>query len=564
MRRSQRKRSAAGAPGEGVPVEVAAAEEVPAKKPTVKKAPVKKAPVKSAPTKEPSAKKAPAKSAPPKEPSAKNAPAKEAPAENAPPPVVHLNAAGAAIPSPATTAKVHEFLDLESKVGAYEMVSKYGKEDMERPYTELATLLNCNPEEISIVSSATEAWNEAVWGVARKLLRKGGTIVTTQSEYGSNYLTYLELKKHFGADIHVLRETDPGEIDVGELESLYHSAWNPRVKMIALPHVPTNSGVVYNLRKVIDAICIERCDDMGWCGLDKRCLYLVDGTQSVGQLPVDVREIGCDILTGTSRKWLRGPRGAGFVYCSEEWRNMFSPATIDVHSARLKGNTSYELNRGSRMFEKYEMSFAAKAGLGIAVAELNQTGIGNVSLRISELAETLRNMLDEVAGVNVEDYGDELCGIVSFTVVDDDDKADRAGTEQLFHALGEARFSVSLSRRSSTPLDMKNRGLDCVIRVSPHVYNTEDELRRLVETIETELARGLPEEEPVVEEDAQREGSDADGYQTVSPELTPTTSMDDDDDDNYEDDDLGDDSEDGHIPFPNEYNVPRHLYKYCR
>ena len=407
----------------------------------------------------------------------------KAPAETST--VVHLNAAGAAIPSPATLAKVHQFLDDESRLGAYEMVSKHGKEDLERPYKELATLLNCDPEEISIVSSATEGWNEVVWGVARTLLRKGGTIVTTQCEYGSNYLTYLQIKEHFTVgdavvNIHVLKESSPGEINVAELERLYHDPCYPTVKLVALPHVPTSSGVVYNLRSVLKALELGRVEKMGWDGKDPRMVYLVDATQSVGQLKVDVREIGCDCLVGTSRKWLRGPRGAGFVYCNAESRKMFEPATIDVHSARLEGTDSYTLNRGSRMFEKYEMSFAAKVGLGAAVAELNEAGIEHVARRVSGLAADLRGMLEKVAGVTVEDHGRTLCGIVSFTVDGKDGNADRERTERLFRELCAAGYSVSVSRRTSTPIDMAGRAIDCVIRVSPHVYNTEDELRNMV------------------------------------------------------------------------------------
>ena len=433
-------------------------------------------------------------------------------------PVIHLNAAGAALRSTATTAKMLEFLDMETKLGAYEMASTYGKEDMERPYRELATLLGCEPEEVSIVCSATEAWNELINGLAWKLFSEGAGIVTSITEYGSNYLTYLQLKERFKVSIHVVGERD-GDVDVDELERLIQEKDN--VVLISLPHVPTNSGRVYDVARV------------GEVARRHGVLFLLDGCQSVGQIEVDVGEIGCDMLTGTSRKWLRGPRGCGFLYCSARCRQMFEPATIDVHSAVLSDDQdSYAIDRRSRMFEKYEMSFAAKAGLGVAVAELNKLGIRNVEARVTMLASNLRTLLGTVVGVKVEDRGSRLCGIVSFSVEGGDGETAQARTERLFAALGAAGtyrrwfarfvsfryiagrrfvgghscllsptprsdsrslvspgFSVSISRRTSTLIDMSQRGIECVIRVSPHVYNSEHELRRLVDEVRADMGR---------------------------------------------------------------------------
>jgi len=383
--------------------------------------------------------------------------------------VIHLNAAGAAIRSPATTAAMIDWLSRESKVGAYEMVSTHGKDLLDRPYRELASLLGCDEQEISIVTSATEAWNEIVHGVAWTIFKEGGGgIVTAINEYSSNYLTYLQLKERFKVDIHVLGETEDGDVDVDELERLIEEN---KVVLVTLPHVGTNSGKVYDVRRV------------GEVTRRHGVLFLLDACQSVGQLAVRVDDIGCDMLTGTSRKWLRGPRGCGFLYCSARCRQLFEPATIDVHSAVLESLSSYAIHRDSRMFEKYEASFAAKVGLGVAVGELNEIGIGRVQERILSLASTLRAMLSSVDGVKVEDRARSLCGIVSFSVEGRNGETAKAATERVFEQLVSAGFSVSISRRTSTMIEMSQRGVECVIRISPHIYNTESELRSLVDAV---------------------------------------------------------------------------------
>lgn len=370
--------------------------------------------------------------------------------------IVHLNAAGAALRSRATTDAMLEFLEMESKVGAYEMASAYGKDLIARPYRELATLLGCAPEEISLVSSATEAWNEVIHGLAWTVFSEGAGIVTSITEYGSNYMTYLQLRKRFKIRLHIVDETREGDIDVDALERLIQNNEN-NIVLISLPHVPTNSGRVYDVARV------------GEVARRHKVLFLLDACQSVGQMQVDVGTIGCDFLTGTSRKWLRGPRGVGFVYCSRRRRELFEPASIDVHSAVLDSIDTYTIDRGSRMFEKYERCFVSICGFGVAVAELNQIGVDTVARRVQELACILRKGLREIEGLRVEDKGARLCGIVSFSVEGRDGETAKVRTERLFESLVAARFSISISRKTSTLLDMSRRGVECVIRASPHV-----------------------------------------------------------------------------------------------
>lgn len=243
--------------------------------------------------------------------------------------MVHLNAAGASIRSAATNEIVREWLEAEGVLGAYEL-SGHRRDDLSRPYRELASLLGCLPDDISIVTSATEAWNEMVHGLAWTF-KAGDGIATSITEYGSNYLTYLQLRRRFGIEIHVIGETEEGDIDVEALELVICSK---KIRLISLPHVPTNSGRVYDVVKV------------GNLAKKYSVLFLLDACQSVGQLELDISTVGCDLLTGTSRKYLRGPRGVGFLYVIElcqpaEHLGSHSALNFPAKAIARKGASSY-------------------------------------------------------------------------------------------------------------------------------------------------------------------------------------------------------------------------------
>ena len=384
---------------------------------------------------------------------------------------IHLNAAGCSLPSCKTVDKVNSYLEQERTLGAYELASS--SPDLHVPYEELAQLLGCQEDEIAIVTSATEAFNQIIWGLAWMWHgQQGGAmnkcIVTCPAEYGSNYLTYLQIRKRLGIEIIVAPENGQGDLCLGSLEKILA---DNQVELISIPHVPTSSGKVYNAEAI------------GRLAKKYHVLYLLDACQSVGQIAVDVKKIGCDFLTGTSRKFIRGTRGSGFLYCSGNAVDMFEPASIDVHSAVWISRDSYELSRKMSRFEKYEMSFASKVALGNAVKELNIIGIKRVEQRICGLAEYLRRQITEILGdkVVLQDRGSRLCGIVSFSPLS-------ASVAAVFEALQKAQISVSVSKRTSTRLDFEARNIKEVIRASPHVYNTMAEIDRVVCELDRILA----------------------------------------------------------------------------
>ena len=374
--------------------------------------------------------------------------------------VVHLNNAGAALqPQPVVDA-VLGHLRLEAQIGGYEAENR-AHSAIERTYCSIARLINCAPEEIAMIENATRAWDMAFYSYAG-LLRPDDRILTSVSEYASNYISYLQVTRTRGVTVEAVPNDEHGALSVPALESMI----DDRVKLIAVTHVPTNGGLVNPVAEI------------GRVARRAGIPYLLDACQSVGQLPVDVAAIGCDFLSATGRKYLRGPRGTGFLYMRKAWIDRLEPVFLDLHAATWTSAGHYELRPDARRFENWESYVAGRVGLGAAVDYAMGVGVAAMAQRICDLARSARRSLAMVPGVQVRDLGDPAtrCGIVSFTCEGREPK-------EVHAALRDRSINVSVSGASSTYLDMTQRGLSSVIRASVHCYNTESEIEGLCEAL---------------------------------------------------------------------------------
>lgn len=367
--------------------------------------------------------------------------------------VAHLNNAGAALmPTPvidALTTHIH----LEARQGGYEAAETAGPL-LEHFYDAAAALLNCRREEIAFMENATRAWDMAFYAFK---FQPGDRILTSQAEYASNYIAYLQVSRRTGARVEAVPNDESGALSVSALENLIDS----HVKLISVTHVPTNGGLVNPaaaIGRVARAASIP---------------YLLDACQAVGQMPVDVEAIGCDLLSATGRKFLRGPRGTGLLYVRESLLEKLEPPFLDLHAAEWTAPDAYSVRKDARRFENWETNFAGKIALGAAIDHALHWGLEAIWERVRGLADGLREHLAGIPGVAVHDLGEERCAIVSLT---------KAGArpEDLRLALREKRINVSVSVTSGTRLDMEGRGLGTLLRVSPHYYNSETELERFV------------------------------------------------------------------------------------
>lgn len=372
--------------------------------------------------------------------------------------VIHFNNAGSSLMPQSVRDAVVQHLDLELKIGGYE--AKFKELDrVERVYDSIASLLGCNKEEVAVVENATRAWDMAFYSIP---FQPGDRILTAMAEYASNYIAFLQIARKTGVTIHPIPDDEHGQLSVPALRN----AIDDRVRLIAITHVPTNGGLV------------NPAAEIGKVAREAGVLYLLDACQSIGQMPIDVNTIGCDMLSATGRKYLRGPRGTGFLYVRKEIMNQLEPPFLDLHAATWVAPDRYEIVPGARRFENWETNISTKIGLGVAVDYALKLGLSEIRKTTFGLADTLRKRLNEIDGVQVRDSGIEKCGIVTFTVEGKD-------PQELRNALSKYKIHVWHSVPSAALLDMQARNLSGVVRASLHYFNSESEVDRFIETLRT-------------------------------------------------------------------------------
>jgi selenocysteine lyase/cysteine desulfurase len=374
---------------------------------------------------------------------------------------VHLNNAGAALMSRQTLEAVTSHLELEATIGGYEAAVAAG-EKIEHTYDALARLVGADRDEIAVVENATRAWDMAFYALP---FSQGDRILTARAEYASNAIAFLQVARRFGVSVEAVPDDESGQMSVSALREMV----DDRVKLIAVTHVPTQSGLV------------NPAADIGRVAREFGITYLLDACQSVGQMPIDVAAIGCDLLTATGRKYLRGPRGTGFLYCARRMTERLEPPFLDLHAATWTAPDTYEVRPDARRFENWETYYAGKIGLGVAVSAALDLGLAAIEERVTDLAESLRQRLRGRPGVLVHDPGRRRCGIVTFTV-------DGHDPQRIADELRDQGINVSVSIADYARWDLEPRGLDAVVRASVHYYNTHDELDRLCEALPSAVA----------------------------------------------------------------------------
>lgn len=373
---------------------------------------------------------------------------------------VHLNNAGAGLMPKSVLHAITSHLDREASFGGYESADDAAQE-VEKAYANVAQLLAAHPRNVAVVENSTVAFFQALSAFDFK---PGDVIVTTRNDYISNQLAYLSLTRRYGVVVRRAADLPEGGVDPQSARELLRE---PRGRLLAVTWVPTNSGL------------IQPVEALGAVAEEAGVPYLVDACQAIGEIPIDVASLRCDFLSATARKFLRGPRGIGLLYISDRaLQRGDHPLYIDMRGAHWQSADSFALTPDARRFENWEFAYSLLLGMGEAARYANQIGVAHAGNRARELAANLRKKLSALRGFRVLDRGEELAAIVTVEVPG-------WHSPDLVKYLRTSRINTSASLREYAVLDMDDKRATSALRVSPHYYNTEDELDVLVDALQS-------------------------------------------------------------------------------
>jgi selenocysteine lyase/cysteine desulfurase len=367
--------------------------------------------------------------------------------------IIHLNNAGAALMPAAVVEALHRHIDHEALLGGYEAAA-LAETEAEATRTEIAALIGGSADDIALTDSATRAWHAAVGALD---WQPGDEVLTVASEYSSHMITFRHLARMRGIVVRVAPDAADGAVDTDALARMV----GPRTRLIALTHMPTNDGLV------------NPAAEVGRIARAAGVPYLLDACQSVGQCPIDVAVLGCTMLSATGRKYLRGPRGTGFLWARRDWAETALPAMLDLTSARWTSPETYEIAPAALRFELWERNVGGQVALGVACRMAREIGVEAMWARIRALAALMRERLADCPGVTVCDRGTERSGIVTFA-------HDRIPAERLSGLLRQRfRINTSVSAVQLTRAALLDRGVTHTVRASLHAYTVEDEIEAL-------------------------------------------------------------------------------------
>ncbi len=367
----------------------------------------------------------------------------------------HLDNAGASpMPTP-VYEKILKYMKLERDLGGYAAMRECEGE-LQGLYDSLANLIGASRDEVAFAESATRAWDMAFYSIQ---FQKGDVILCGSAEYSSNYLAFLQARERFGVEVRIVPDNIDGTIDLEALEAMLCD----KVRLVSVCHIPTSNGLITDAQAVGEVL------------RDHPALYFLDACQSVGQLFIDVEEIGCDVLTSTGRKYLRGPRGTGFLYVRKSVMEQLVPPFIDIRAAEWVKTDEYRLRSNARRFEGWESSHSCRIGFKAAIDYALEVGIDRIEERIKYLSDLLRKQLGQIEGITLWDKGQQKSGLVVFTV-------NGTNAYEMRDLLGAERVIVSALDNSDARLEFGDGEEVTRLRASLHYFNTDAEIENFVQT----------------------------------------------------------------------------------
>lgn len=372
--------------------------------------------------------------------------------------IIHLNNAGASLMPNPVTQSILDHIKLEASIGGYEAAALQ-QEAINGFYVQAAKLLNCKPSNIAFTASATDSYTRALSSIPFKPC---DVILTSNDDFISNQIQFLSCQKRFGIRIERINNAPEGGVDLQDLE---YKLKTLQPRLLAITHIPTNSGLVQPVHQI------------GEIAARYETIYLLDACQSVGQMKLDVQVLKCDFLSMTNRKFLRGPRGAGFLYISDKVLQAgLEPLFLDMRGADWIEKDVYKQREGAIRFEDWEFAYALVLGTRYAIEYCLQIGEDKIWRRVKELSSYLRSRLTEINKIRVLDRGPEVCGLITFTVQGGD-------PVYLTQELLKRKINVVPSYRNFAVIDFDEKKVAWALRASPHYFNTTDEIDQFIDGV---------------------------------------------------------------------------------
>ena len=370
-----------------------------------------------------------------------------------------FNSAGASLTPHHIVAKVKAYLDEEEKMGGYKL-EDLREAEINEFYEEVAQLIGCQAHNIAFAHDATDAYIKALSSIQ---FQANDVIITTNDDYASSQIQYLSLQQRYHIQIVRIKNLENGDLDMAHFKDLVATH---RPKLVTLAHIPTNSGLVQNV-EAIGEICAK-----------ENILFLLDACQSIGQLALDVKKIKCDFLSATGRKFLRGPRGTGFLYVSDKiLKEGYAPLFIDGKGATWTGSREFTIQASAKRFQTWEAPYALVIGLKEAAKYANSIGMQSIQAYNEQLMHRFRTNLSSIKGLSMYDKGSKTGNLLTFR------KAGKS-LEQIQATLDQQSVFYSVSSFEWGVIDFKRKGIDWAIRLSPHYFNTNEEIDKVSEILE--------------------------------------------------------------------------------
>lgn len=372
----------------------------------------------------------------------------------------YLNNAGAALMSEKTYNIIMSHMKLEMELGAYQAAQSV-KSEIEQFYLNAAKLINANSvDEIAFMDSASRGWNMAIYGLR---MSAKDTIITLSSEFGTNLITIFDKAKKANANVKILNCDINGDFSLNELEECLKKG----AKFIAISHVVAHGSI------------INPVEEIGKLAKQYGCTYIVDGCQAVGQIPVNIDMLNCDAYITTGRKWLRGPRGTGFLYINKMAE--IDTTQLDLASADLIFDkdlniSDIQIRNDAKRFELWERSIANVLGLSNAIQE---------SFFHDSMLNNMRNHVNLIRSEIIDNRNFTLIGkekseslIIGFYL---NNPEKESIVERSFK---DVDISISTMHDWDCPLHFPKNGATKIFRIAPHYYTDEDTIQLTCKAIE--------------------------------------------------------------------------------